>query len=652
LGSATFSCNATAARINSIRRTTLRITKFRKLSNARAIKSTYLNNFPNITATYKVAIIGVGPKGMYAFERLLAQLQHTHLPIEIHLINRSSYFGAGDIYNPEQPNYLIMNYHSNNIQMWSAESPYSSVEGQVCFTDWLKKTYVDSAFPKDYAPRAVVGEYLHEGFTLLKNSAAANVKIVCHQLKVEAIKVTANGYCIYGEKDQQPIVLAQQLLLATGHPRPQKTAQRTHYHNFVKDQNERSFTDFVYPVTQQLAEIQAEATVLIKGLGLTFIDSVLCLTEGRGGRFVETDNGTFIYEASGAEPRFIFPFSRSGLPMIPRSPEEHQAKPTLHYFTTEVMVTLKKQETKIDFTTQLLPLIEQDMVVAYYDRLFQQHGKKLTIDDDFQKVEAQIKAFLSEQNIQEKFSLQTLLDPYPPIGNDQAFFLKYLDEVIEAAQSQRPLAVAAGVWRVASAGFNELYSFGGFTPLSHQAFLEGYAGHFNRIAYGPPLRNLLKIKAVAKAGLLDFSFVRSPELHLDKATRSFVLRKGRKAVYGDHLVDARIPKVNLTYEASKLEQSLLIQGVIRLFENKSAEQHYYPGCMELNEKGHPINAKGEVVTSITVYGTPTEGMTFDNDTLSRQRNNFASQWGKHVLYELKQFYKHHPHLPDHQYLTI
>jgi hypothetical protein len=31
-----------------------------------------------------------------------------------------------------------------------------------------------------------------------------------------------------------------------------------------------------------------------------------------------------------------------------------------------------------------------------------------------------------------------------------------------------------------------------------------------------------------------------------------------------------------------------------------------------------------------MYGTPTEGVTFDNDTLSRKRNNFASHWAQDI----------------------
>jgi hypothetical protein len=42
--------------------------------------------------------------------------------------------------------------------------------------------------------------------------------------------------------------------------------------------------------------------VLVRGFGLAFIDLMLLLTEGRGGRFEEQPGGGLRYQPSGAEP--------------------------------------------------------------------------------------------------------------------------------------------------------------------------------------------------------------------------------------------------------------------------------------------------------------------------------------------------------------
>ena len=74
------------------------------------------------------------------------------------------------------------------------------------------------------------------------------------------------------------------------------------------------------------------------------------------------------------------------------------------------------------------------------------------------------------------------------------------------------------------------------------------------------------------------------------------------------------------------------EGLIKEYENKGISS-YKPGCLDINKCGNPIDINGKVNIDFTFYGTPTEGITFDNDTLSRTRNDFASMWAKKVYDE-------------------
>ena len=50
--------------------------------------------------------------------------------------------------------------------------------------------------------------------------------------------------------------------------------------------------------------------------------------------------------------------------------------------------------------------------------------------------------------------------------------------------------------------------------------------------------------------------------------------------------------------------------------------------------GHPISKDGEPLKSIVLYGTPTENILFDNDTLSRTHNDTVSGWAKNIAKHL------------------
>ncbi|MBA3985763.1 MAG: FAD/NAD(P)-binding protein, partial [Flavobacteriales bacterium] len=73
----------------------------------------------------KIAIVGLGPKGLYGLERILAQINANPISetVEIHLFNKTKYLGAGDVYRSDQPSYLLMNFSNAFIQMWPEEFP-------------------------------------------------------------------------------------------------------------------------------------------------------------------------------------------------------------------------------------------------------------------------------------------------------------------------------------------------------------------------------------------------------------------------------------------------------------------------------------------------------------------------------------------------
>jgi hypothetical protein len=112
-----------------------------------------------------------------------------------------------------------------------------------------------------------------------------------------------------------------------------------------------------------MVQIPAGAKVAMQGIGLTFIDAVLELTEGRGGRFERAADGTLSYKASGKEPKVIIPFSRTGLPMTPKSHDLPAFDRPLTFFTHSAVAALRKQanDGKLDLEEDLWPLFELEM---------------------------------------------------------------------------------------------------------------------------------------------------------------------------------------------------------------------------------------------------------------------------------------------------
>ena len=101
------------------------------------------------------------------------------------------------------------------------------------------------------------------------------------------------------------------------------------------------------------------------------------------------------------------------------------------------------------------------------------------------------------------------------------------------------------------------------------------------------------------------------------------------------LIDARIPTAQSTRDWGPLFTNMRQHGILRSYVNHN-DKSYDVGCPEIDRQGKAISTDGESLKNISIYGTPTEGVVYDNDTLSRKRNNFASIWATLVLENVSQ----------------
>lgn len=597
-----------------------------------------------------IGIVGCGPKGLYGFERLAACLQKNppRVSVIIDIYNRSSYFGAGDVYHPEQDSYLLINNPVGDINMWAEENPPPVVSDPLTCVEWLQKKG-ENVNGHDYVSRAKVGQYLNDGFQSIADNLPHNVSANYHIGEVTDIKKSNNRYKLtYKPKDpwSKKLRLYDHILLATGHPKHQSSKQDRFYFEKTSDFKIGNFIPFIYPVRENLAGVEPDSSIGIKGLGLTFIDAVLALTEGRNGKFCTLQNDRFEYEPSGKEPSKIFSFSRRGIPMIPRNSIFEDTE--LKFFSRENIKGIYDHSThsKVDFTTQLLPLLKQEMIYTFYRIQLKRSGfeRDLLSCSSFKEVESLIKCFHQEYPETEHFDYDSFLNPLKDsefknsdqlnsfIYNYQLFYYK---EALKGEQKSG-WAGASSVWRKVTPFFNDIYSFGGLLPESQRKFDNSYRSKLNRVTFGPPVETVRKLIALQEAGILDYGLSINPTVSLNEKTESFTIfcpkTDTRRSV--DYLVDARIPKVSVR-ENSSLYQNLHNRGLISIFDNKLEDQSYKPGCSAISKEGYAINSNGSIEHGILMTGTPTEGITFDNDTLSRNRNNFVSEWAKSISHLYK-----------------
>lgn len=608
---------------------------------------------------HAVAIIGLGPKGLYCLERLVAAFaaQPLQRALTIHVFNRTVHFGASHIYDPGQPEYILVNISIGEIDLWKAEEPPIAAGRGPNFMDWYQETlHPETPLTGDeYLSRAVVGRYLVDGFHRILDNLPLGVTVSCHVGEVVDIRPDGEAYQLefVDESGQSEKIHAEKVLLATGHSRLVLAPEEERYQAFAGRHAGTKFIPFVYPVVESMRAIPTGGRVAMKGMGLTFIDAVLELTEGRGGRFVRAADDSLSYLASGNEPLSIIPLCRSGLPMAPKAHDLPAFMRPLTFFTDKALTELVRETPggKLDLERDLWQLFELEMELHYYRVVMGPGNDRAALEscgNNAQAMRRVIDSYLSAHPSIERLDYRQVLDPAGErrfdSGEQFACFVdQYMEQEIARArlgQAGCGVKAAIDIWYEVRKVIGSVLQFGGLTPESHRKLIEYHFPRLKRVVFGPPIINIEKLLALVRAGLLDFSVARNPRVLTDEAGGSFEIRCDEipgAVAKAEILVDARYPSVKIRSDATPLYRNLQRRGIVRAFENRClsvGELTYCPGAIDMTEGSQfVIDSRGVINQDISVIGIPTEGNLVGNKTIACDA--FPGIWAAEVLRQLR-----------------
>jgi uncharacterized NAD(P)/FAD-binding protein YdhS len=579
-----------------------------------------------------IAIVGLGPKGLYCLERIAAEARARPLdePLTVHLFERTAQFGASPVYDPAQPDHILVNVAVGEIDLWNAGDPPPVCGRGPSFLEW-HQAVERPAVPltgEEYLPRAVVGRYLIDGFQRILRHLPPGLDVVRHAGEVTDIRRVPDGYALAAEDGE---VFAEKIMLATGHSRLRPGAIESRFEMAARENPRLTFIPFAYPVVETMAPIPAGARVSMLGIGLTFIDAVLELTEGRGGRFAR-DGDRLTYHRSGREPEVIYPFSRTGLPMTPKAADLPIEPRRLVFVTPENL----RKRAPLELERDVLPLFELEMALRYY-RIAGDRDALDACGGDVDAVRATIAKWLDAHPEHEPFDYRRVVDPigaraFSNGGEYNAFVTRYMTEEIARARRGEggcPVKAAISIWYDVRSAIGEVLPHGGLTAASHRRLVDDYFPRLKRVAFGPPIVNIEKLLALVEAGLLDFSVARSPRVETGESFELHCEANGSVA-YAEVLVDARYPHVDVERDATPLYRNLVRRGLVRAFRNDG----YSPGAIDMTaETRFVIGRDGTPNEDICVIGIPTESNLVGNLTIAR--DEFAGRWAARVMDQLR-----------------
>lgn len=309
-----------------------------------------------------LAIVGVGVRGLLTLAQLAARLDRDVTGVTIHLVDPWP-DGGGRTWRTDQSPLLLMNGPAATVTAYPGEQASGPSLLEWCreVADGALAVGLPAAVREEaartgadsYPSRALYGWYLRWVQQRTVAALPAGVSVERHAADATDLDEVDDGRLRLALSDGT-VLLVDAAVLALGWLPRQVQEPPAPPERWIPPS---------HPADQDLTAAAPGARVLLRGLGMSFFDSLVLLTEGRGGRFEEVDGGRLRYRPSGAEPRLLAG-SRRGVPfrtkpaVAPRVGVRHDA--------LDRALAAHPVGRPWDVARELLPAIHLDAVHSYY----------------------------------------------------------------------------------------------------------------------------------------------------------------------------------------------------------------------------------------------------------------------------------------------
>ncbi|WEO98314.1 FAD/NAD(P)-binding protein [Streptomyces sp. FXJ1.172] len=449
----------------------------------------------------QLVIVGAGPRGTGLLERIAANAPELYAGtgLDIHLVDPHPP-GGGRIWREEQSPLLWMNSHAEDVTMFTDETV--AMDGPVregpTLHEWA------GLHGGTFAGRQLQGRYLR--WVYERALAALPEGITVHHHSRRALRVSGpreGRQQVWLEGRPRPL-LADLVILALGHLDAELPDEQAELAAYAREHGLVHLPpDFT--ADTDLSPLRPGEPVLVRGFGLAFVDLMVLLTEGRGGRY-EGDT----YVPSGREP-VLYVGSRRGVPYHSKIGYDWSGDrpPLPRFFGPAEVEGLLARPAGFDFRRDVWPLVEKELGFAHYHRLFTAHPERTAMAwAGFEE------KYTAADGPAETRALVGAAVPDPADRLDLAALDHPLEGVRYASHEAFQDGLRAYVENDLNRRHDPSYSadfavFLGLLSVYGQIVRLGNAGSwwhgfFSYLASGPPGPRLRQMLALSRAGLLRF----------------------------------------------------------------------------------------------------------------------------------------------------
>lgn len=560
----------------------------------------------------KLGLVGLGPRGHFAFDRFLFHLVKKGAldQIEILLFESTPHIGNGPVYETYQLSSNWINVPERNLDIPARKG---QVQTQVLppfasYHEWAMQFDRNIKDIDTYPSRAFVGQYLQERFHSLLQPLKDSGLVKLINKEVTRLQVS-NGQLEV--RTDSEVFQVDEVLLTLGHQPTVFSDQAKEWLEYAAHRKEIQFFHQTYPIRNYLDKIthSNSAKIGIRGFGLAMIDVCRAIVE-KFGSFEPLDGSypALEYTINGKRCPQIVPFSLDGLPLAPK-PINKQVddlfKPASDQIN-QLENTIGDSETQQSATSQdfLIGAISEIVSGVYVD-LTSPHEK----DIDKEVIKNQTHTWLSDSGFESDLILSTKM---PPRDIMQSFIK------MACGQSPPSLDYCIGqVWRHCQPS---IFDYLSFNACSMDVFTEIIELHerMKRYTYGPPLESTLQLLALIDAEILDLRFVNDPKISTTE--NGWELKKGNDSITVTTMIDSVLDPPAVKKVNSPLVQHLLNNDLI-------VPAHDELG-IHIDKNGLILSPEKDQEITIALLGRLAKGTVIGVDSIRESFGKNTEAWAE------------------------
>ncbi len=567
----------------------------------------------------RIAIVGLGPRGLSALENLMIESQRSGIlnQIDLILFEESPHLGNGPVYAIDQPESNWINITERILVL--DKRPEITFANYIVpefpsYHEWagIRPSDISGNEPDTFPPRAKVGKYLNERFHSLFDAIQPGEKLQLINERVQKIQVksqtTLKIKLISGKAFE-----ANEVLLAIGHQPTFDDEQIKEWHNFFQNNPAVHLCKEPYPVEGILMNplLEKNCSVAIRGFGLAMMDVVRAIAL-QFGEF-NSRNKQLSYVKTSDIKIVIYPFSLDGLPMSPKPLNkaiDNSFKPSKEQKRrfAELIGDKKKQEQagSADFLIQAISPIVADIYLTIHN-----NHESLT-PEDVQDVMAN---WLRDESYKHELLTSSSLSA-------KEMMIQYVR--MATAELKTNLNYCLGqVWRHCQP---ILYKELSYNECSEEVLAEliKLDERIKRYSYGPPVESIQQLLALSEAGIIDLSFVNNPDIEINKD--GWLLKKNNEQSSVSLMIDSVLDSPKLKKIDSSIIKELLNDELIEPIHSKLG--------VLTNEEGIVLSSENKENLPIAILGRLAKGTLIGVDAILECFGDRPNKWAKGVIKRL------------------